>query len=104
MRKRLAIARLLLALQALTMSAALAQSQFESSKLSPGVVTQGADLQSSKLSSGVVVQGGDFRSSKLSSGVVVQGGDFRSSKLSVGVVFNILVVGGNVIHAPLTHW
>jgi hypothetical protein len=67
---------------------AFAQSQFESSKLSPGVVTQGAGLQSSKLSSGVVTQGAGL----------------QSSKISVGVVLQTVVIGGGVIRAPLTHW
>ena len=76
---------------------------FESSKLSPGIVVQGAGFQSSKLSSGIVTQGLALQGSKLSSGIVVQGLTFQSSKLSVGIVVQKGPSGG-VQRAPLTHW
>lgn len=85
-------------------SEAFAATNFESSKLSPGVVVQGSALQSPKLSSGVVVQSNALESSKLSSGVVVQTGAFQSSKLSVGIVVITLQGTGVVPRAPLVHW
>lgn len=85
-------------------TAAQAQSNFESSKLSSGVVTQGTGFQSPKASPGIVVQGGAFQSPKLSSGAVLQNTAFESPKLSVGVVVQILPGGGIVPRAPLVHW
>ncbi len=85
-------------------TAALAQSNFESSKLSSGVVTQGVGFDSPKASSGVVVQGGAFQSPKLSSGVVFQSTAFESSKLSVGIVVQVMPGGGIVPRAPLVHF
>lgn len=89
---------------ALAVSAAHAQSNFESSKLSAGVVTEGAAFQSSKMSSGIITQNSGFQSSKLSSGVVMQNTAFQSSKLSVGIVVQVLSGGSSVPRAPLTHW
>lgn len=81
------------------------QSNFESSKLSPGVVVQGSGLESSKLSSGVVVQGNSLESSKFSAGIVVNGLAFQSPKVSIGIVVNTVAQAGGVIpRAPLTHW
>jgi hypothetical protein len=83
---------------------AFSQSNFESSKLSPGVVTQGTGFQSSKVSPGIVMQNTGFQSSKISSGVVLQNTTFQSSKLSVGVVVEVLSGSGSVPRGPLTHW
>lgn len=84
---------------------ALAQSQFESSKLAPGVVVRSSAFDSSKLAPGVVVQGMGFQSSKLAPGVVLRGSSFQSSKLSVGVVVSTISgAGGIVPRGPLTHW
>lgn len=85
-------------------TAAQAQSNFESSKLSSGVVTQGSGFESPKASSGVVVQGGAFQSPKLSSGIVFQSTAFESPKLSVGIVVQIMPGGGIVPRAPLVHF
>jgi hypothetical protein len=81
-----------------------AASDFESSKMTSGIVTEGTGFQSSKLSPGVVVEDGGFQSSKLSPGVVVENGALQSSKLSVGIVVQLVPVGGLVQHSPLTHW
>jgi hypothetical protein len=83
---------------------AQSQSNFESSKLSSGIVTAGVGFQSSKVSPGVVVQGSGFQSSKLSPGIVTQNTAFQSSKLSVGIVVQVLSSSGVVPRAPLTHW
>jgi hypothetical protein len=84
---------------------ACADSLFENSKLSPGVVVQGTGFQSPKLSPGVVVQGTGFQLPKLSPGVVVQGDGLQSSKISVGIVLEEVAGGGGVVpRAPLTHW
>ena len=85
---------------------AAAQSQFESSKLSPGVVVEGSGLESSKLSSGIVMDNLSLQSPKLSVGIVVQSlAAFKSSKLSVGIVVeSVSGSGGVVLRAPLTHW
>ena len=88
----------------LPISAAVAQSDFESSKLSSGTVVQGAAMQSSKLTSGVVLQNATMQSSKLSSGVVLQNAAFSSPKLSVGIVVQVRPMGGVVPRAPLVHW
>jgi hypothetical protein len=88
----------------LVTSAAHAGSDFESSKLSPGVVLQGAALQSSKLSTGVVLQGAGLKSSRLSSGVVLQNSSFQSSKISIGIILEAAKSGGVIPRAPLTHW
>lgn len=95
---------------------------FESSKLSPGVVTEGSGMQSPKLSPGVVTEGSGLQSPKLSPGVIIEGNGLQSSKLSVGIVvantaafesakLSVGVVvetlsssGGVVPRAPLTHW
>lgn len=85
-------------------SAASAQSNFESSKLSPGVVTQGVGFQSSKMSTGIVTQYSGLQSSKLSPGIVMQNTAFQSPKLSVGIVVQVLSGNTSVPRAPLTHW
>jgi hypothetical protein len=103
-------------------TAASAQSQFESSKVTAGVITQGSGLQSSKMSigivlssgpsnfesskmsPGIVLQGASFDSSKMSPSIVLQGTSFQSSKMSVGIVLNTRTGGGVVQRAPLTHW
>jgi hypothetical protein len=82
---------------------AFAQSTFESSKMSPGVVVQGTGLESTKLSPGIVIQNLGMESSKLSPGIVLQKTSFQSSKLSVGIVVQNLN-RGVVPRAPLTHW
>jgi hypothetical protein len=65
----------------------------------------GSDFESSKLAPGIVVQGSALQSSKLSSGIVVQHSGFQSSKISVGIVLLAVPGGGGVIsRAPLTHW
>jgi len=88
MSKHLPIEASVLALLLLFVGVTLAASQqFESSKLSPGVVTRGAGFQSSKLSGGIIAQNGGLQSSKLSVGIVVT-----------------TTFGGNVVRAPLTHW
>lgn len=69
-------------------STAIAQSNFESSKLSSGAVVQGIAVQSPKLSPGAVVQNAGL----------------QSSKLSVGVVVQVLPVSGIITRAPLVHW
>jgi hypothetical protein len=82
-----------------------AQTQFESSKLSPGAVVQGSGSESSKLSPGIVLQGSGAQSSKLSPGVVLQGASLQASKMSIGVVVQSVPGGGGVVvRAPLTHW
>lgn len=98
--RRLLAAAILVSLTTL----ASAQSQFESSKLSPGVVVQGGALQSPKLSPGIVVQGGALQSPKLLPGIVVQNAAFQSAKLSVGIVVETVPYRGFVVHEPLTHW
>jgi hypothetical protein len=77
---------------------------FESSKLTSGVVVQGTAFESSKMAPGVVVQGTAFESSKMAPGVVVQTTGFQSSKISVGIVLIAVKNGGVVPRAPLTHW
>jgi hypothetical protein len=75
-------------LSASAVDVASAQTQFESSKLAPGVVVQGSAVESSKLAPGVVVRGASLQSSKMSIGIVV-----------------ITAPGGiGVIRTPLTHW
>lgn len=83
---------------------AFAQSTFESSKLSPGVVTERTGFQSSKISSGIVVESTTFESSKIDSGIVMENTAFQSPKLSVGIVVEVLSGSGSVPRAPLTHW
>jgi hypothetical protein len=84
---------------------AFAAPQFESSKLSPGIVVQGSGLESSKLSSGIVLQGAGMESPKLSAGLVLESLGFQSSKVSAGVVVETATgTGGIVSRAPLTHW
>lgn len=78
---------------------------FESSKLSSGVIVEGAALKGSKLSTGVVVQGSAAKVSKMSIGIVVEGVSFKASKLSVGLVVESTGSGGGVVmRSPLTHW
>jgi hypothetical protein len=101
MRGSLLIAAAILFLSA---TATLGGSQFESSKLAPGVVTQGAGVESSKLAPGVVTQGAGVESSKLAPGVVTQGAALQSSKISVGVVLLTVAGAGVIPRAPLTHW
>lgn len=88
----------------LTANGGHAQANLESSKLSPGVVTQGTGLESSKLAPGIVVQNSGLQSPKLSPSVVVSNSGFQSSKLSVGIVVMTLSAGTLVPRAPLTHW
>lgn len=95
---------LLAMLVAAIATTALAQSNFESSKLSPGVVTEGTGFQSSKMSPGIVTQNSGFQSSKISPGVVMENTAFQSPKLSVGIVVEALSSRGSVPRAPLTHW
>jgi hypothetical protein len=107
MSARLVIAAAIL-LPAATIAAS-AQSQFESSKLAPGVVLQGDAVQSPKLAPGVVLQGSALESPKLTPGIVLQGTSFWSSKISVGIVVNAGGSGGSggngiITRAPLTHW
>ncbi len=83
---------------------ASAQTQFESSKLSPGAVLQGNGVESSKLAPGVVLQGNGVQSSKLLPGVVLQGASLQSSKMSIGVVVIPAPGGIGVVRTPLTHW
>lgn len=85
--------------------AALAQSQFESSKMSPGIVVEGSALKSSKISPGVVLENKALQSSKMSAGVVMENIALKSSKMSVGIVLQVLPSAGSAIpRAPLTHW
>ena len=88
----------------LAVTRAYSQSNFESSKLSTGVVTEGDAFQSSKISPGIIIQNSGFQSSKLSPGIVMQNTAFQSSKLSVGIVVQVLSGSGVVPRAPLTHW
>jgi hypothetical protein len=83
---------------------AFADANFESPKLSPGVVTQGSSLQSSKLVPSIIVGGAGLQSSKFSSGVVTSIHGLQSSRLSVGIIVEVLPGGGIVTRAPLTHW
>ncbi|MBS0524381.1 MAG: hypothetical protein JSS04_12200 [Proteobacteria bacterium] len=100
--KRLSPAAILLLLPA---PAVLAQSNFESPKLAPGVVTQGSGMESPKIAASVVVQGSGLGSSKLSVGIVVAPPGLESSKLSAGIVVQTLPgVAGTIPRAPLTHW
>ncbi|MGT2501249.1 hypothetical protein ACVOMS_11240 [Bradyrhizobium guangxiense] len=101
MKRKLLVAAMFVAT---IMNTASAQSNFESSKLSPGVVTEGAGFQSPKMSSGIVMQNSGFQSSKISSGVVMENTAFQSSKLSVGIVVEVLSGSGSIPRAPLTHW
>lgn len=96
----------LIAATVLLLSAAdaFAQSQFQSSKTSPGIVVQGDSLSASKISPGIVLQGSSFNASKLSPGVVLQSTSFQSSKMSVGVVVQTVSNSGIIVRAPLTHW
>jgi ADP-glucose pyrophosphorylase len=91
-------------LSASAVDVASAQTQFESSKLAPGVVVQGNGLESSKLAPGVVLQGSAVESSKLAPGVVVRGASLQSSKMSIGIVVITAPGGIGVIRTPLTHW
>ena len=81
-----------------------AGSDFESSKLAPGEVMQGAALQSTKLAPAVVTQGAALQSPKLAPAVITQGAGLQSSKLSVGLVLVVVAGSGVVPRAPLTHW
>lgn len=91
---------------AAVVTAAMAQSQFESSKMSSGVVLEGAGVQSSKLSSGIVLQNTSLQSSKMSIGIVLEStAALQSSKFSTGIVLQTISGGGGVVpRAPLTHW
>lgn len=84
---------------------ALADSNFESPKLSAAAVVEGRSFQSPKLSPALVIQGAGLQSGKLTSGIVLNNASFQSTKLSVGVVVEVLSGGGGtVVRAPLTHW
>lgn len=73
--------------------------------LLPNYAFATTNFESSKLTSGVVVQNKGMESSKLSAGVVTSNTGLESSKLSVGiVVMTRPPVGGAVQRAPLTHW
>lgn len=89
-----------------TASFAFAASNFESPKLSSGMIIQGGSFQSPALRPGVVVQGSSLQSPKLSPGIVVGIAGLESVKLSVGIVVQVVPGGGvgAVPRAPLTHW
>ena len=77
---------------------------FQSPKLSPGIVMQAGALKSSVLSPAVVTQGSGLQSPKLLPGVVVSISGLQSPKISTGIVVEVLPGGGSVLRAPLTHW
>lgn len=102
--------RLLLVMAAVVpvLASGSAQADFQSSKMSSGIVVEGSALRLPKLSTGIVVEGMAFRAAKMSVGVVMENAAppaFKSSKVSVGIVVLSIQGGGGVItRAPLTHW
>ena len=96
-------ALVLLAVFVSAVSPSLGGSDFQSSKVTAGVIVSGSAFESAKVSSGIVVENGAFSSSKLSSGVVVAGSAFQSAKVSVGIVVQSVPSTGFVVRAPFTH-